>query len=247
MLTSKRLLPPCLSGSTLKFIAIFTMLIDHIGAVFLEQGYIMSYNLQSTYTPVSYEFAMQIFKINRVFRTIGRIAFPIFCFLLLQGFLHTSNRKKYALRLFLFALLSEIPFDLSFKSKVLEFSYQNVMFTLLIGLLTIWAVDELRKTKPSLCLLPAAIGLLLGWFIKTDYSWKGVLLILIMYLFTYQPMEQTIAGCLALLWEPAACFAFIPINMYNEKKGRRIKYFFYLFYPVHLLILYLIRYIIFRY
>lgn len=202
MPSSNRLLPPRLSGSALKFIAVFTMLIDHIGAVLLEHGYIMNHNLKSTYHPVSYEFAMQIFKLDQILRTIGRISFPIFCFLLLQGFWHTSNRKKYALRLFLFALLSEIPFDLAFNSRILEFTYQNVMFTLLLGLLTIWAVDEIRKIRPSLCLLPAAIGLFLGWFMKTDYDWKGVLLILVMYLFAFHPLEQTLAGCLSLYGNP---------------------------------------------
>ena len=71
-------------------------------------------------------------------RMIGRVAFPIFCFLLIQGFLHTHDVKKYAARLFAFALISELPFDLAFKGKI-DFSYQNVFFTLFIGLMTMIA------------------------------------------------------------------------------------------------------------
>lgn len=239
------LLPPVLSGSTLKWIALLTMLTDHIGAVILECGIIQSYN-QHLSTALSYEASLLAYQTDRVLRQIGRIAFPIFCFLLVEGFFHTSNRKKYALRLFLFALVSEIPFDLCFRGTVLEFSYQNVMFTLLLGLLTIWGMEKIRQTHPTLCLIPAFLGLLAGYLFHADYNWKGIVLILVLYLFYYYPLEKTIAGCLALLWEPVACLAFIPINLYNFQKGQGMKYFFYLFYPAHLLLLYLIRYALFR-
>nr|WP_296006180.1 TraX family protein [uncultured Blautia sp.] len=239
------LLPPVLSGSTLKWIALLTMLTDHIGAVILECGIIQSYN-QHLATALSYEASLLAYQTDRVLRQIGRIAFPIFCFLLVEGFFHTSNRKKYALRLFLFALISEIPFDLCFRGTFLEFSYQNVMFTLLFGFLTIWGIEQIRRIHPALCLVPAFLGLLAGYLFHADYNWKGIVLILVLYLFYFYPLEKTIAGCLALLWEPVACLAFIPINLYNFRKGKGIKYFFYLFYPAHLLLLYLIRYAIFQ-
>ena len=236
-----QLLPPVLSGSALKILAIVTMLIDHIGAVILENGFIHAYQMNLPQA-LSYENTLLLWKIDWVLRKIGRIAFPIFCFLLVEGFIHTSNRKKYALRLALFALLSEIPFDLCFRGKFLEFSYQNVMITLLVGFLAITAMDEARKRVPALALVAAAAGLLLGYLLKTDYSYRGVILIILLYLFQSYPLEKTIAGCLSLLWEPPACFAFIPINMYNGQRGRKIKYFFYFFYPVHLFLLFLIRY-----
>ena len=149
------------------------------------------------------------------------------------------------MRLFLFALISEIPFDLAFRYQILEFTYQNVFFTLLIGLLTIWAMEVLRQKSPVLALLPACVGLLAGNLMQTDYSWKGVLLILVLYLFYLYPAEKTIAGCLCLLWEPAACLAFVFLNLYNGKRGRSIKAFFYWFYPLHLLVLVMIRNILF--
>ena len=113
-----------LSGSTLKLIAIITMLIDHIGAAVIARLLIAGQGSEMLY------------KIYYAMRAVGRVAFPIFCFLLVEGFFYTGSRKKYALRLFGFALLSEIPFDLAFSGKILEFGYQNVFFTLLIGLLS---------------------------------------------------------------------------------------------------------------
>lgn len=243
--SKKQLLPPIFSGYTLKWIAIVTMLIDHIGAVLFENGFIKAYNQQLP-GAFSYSVTHMIWYADIWMRKIGRIAFPIFCFLLVEGFFHTSNRKKYALRLGIFALVSEIPFDLAFRSSILEFTYQNVMVTLLIGFLTIWAMEVLRQKNPAWMVVAAGVGVLAGYLAKSDYSWKGIILILVFYFFYYEPVEKTIAGCLALLWEAPACFAFLPINLYNHKRGRSLKYFFYWFYPVHILILVGIRYLFFR-
>lgn len=141
-LSKKQLLPPVLTSGALKWIALITMFIDHIGAIILEKGAISAYN-QGLPSAFSYDTSVFLSKLDFFIRQIGRISFPIFCFLLVEGFYHTSNRKKYALRLFLFACISEIPFDLCFRGKILEFSYQNVMFTLLIGFLTMWAIEIL--------------------------------------------------------------------------------------------------------
>ena len=238
------LLPPLLTGSALKWIALVTMLTDHIGAVFLENGVISAYNQQLS-SAWDFEATAFLYQADRILRSVGRISFPIFCFLLVEGFVHTSNRKKYALRLFLFACVSELPFDLCFNGGLLEFSYQNVMFTLLIGFLTLWLMDIVRQKNPVLLLFAAGGGILLGKLFAADYNWKGIVLILILYLFYSYPLEKTIAGCLSLLWEPVACFAFLPINLYNQQKGRSMKYFFYLFYPAHLLLLFSLRYAVF--
>lgn len=132
-----------LSGSTIKLIAIIAMLIDHTAATILERmmmraGYtlVMSDNrLMSAWIaghPLLYYSYITM-------RLIGRFGFPIFCFLLVEGFVHTRNRVKYALRLFLFALISEIPFDLAVHGEWFYTQYQNVFFTLFIGLITMCA------------------------------------------------------------------------------------------------------------
>ena len=122
-----------ISGSTLKMIAIVTMLIDHIGAAVLAR--LLMVNGLGELDQTNADAIMQWLSANgalywtyTIMRMIGRVAFPIFCFLLVEGFLHTHDVKKYAMRLGLFALLSEIPFDLAFSSKILEFNYQNVFF-----------------------------------------------------------------------------------------------------------------------
>lgn len=96
-----------LNSFQLKCIAVITMIIDHTGAV--------------------------LFPDNMTLRYIGRIAFPIFCFLLVEGFFHTRDVRKYMLRLGMFAVISEIPYDLAFRDTVIEFEHQNVFFTLFIG------------------------------------------------------------------------------------------------------------------
>ena len=230
-----------LSGSSLKIIAIVTMLIDHIGAVVLYHAYLLPN------APIPPGVAMyNIYSIYKVLRIIGRIAFPIFCFLLVQGFIHTSNKPKYALRLLLFALISEVPFDIAVYNSVWSTSSQNVFFTLLIGFCVLWLI-EIAQDKGFLHPIIVALGMGLAFLLKTDYTYWGVIFISALYYFRSRPVIQTITGCALLLWQAPATLAFIPINMYNGKRGMSLKYFFYIFYPAHLLILALIRYIILKF
>ena len=96
---------------------------------------------------------------------------------------------------------------------------------------------ERYEKNPYIQLGAVAAGMGLAWLLKTDYSYHGILLIAILYFFRFYPLLQTIAGCLSLLWEAPACLAFLPINLYNGKRGLSLKYLFYLFYPIHLLAL----------
>lgn len=225
-----------LSGSALKSIAIITMLIDHIGAAVLARLIIGGNGS---------EFLYQSYL---MLRAIGRISFPIFCFLLVEGFEHTRDRKKYALRLFAFALISEVPFDLAFSSKVLEFEHQNVFFTLFIGLITIMAFHEVEQKVEwnSIVRAVALVGTMLAgmglaYLLRTDYDAKGVMCIMALYAFRQIRGAQILAGCIAFgWWEIEALVAFIPIAFYNGKRGWNMKYVFYLFYPLHLLILYVV-------
>lgn len=225
---------PGISGSTIKIIAVISMLIDHTAAGILPQ----------------YIAAQQgpVFNAYVIMRMIGRLGFPIFCFLLVEGFEHTRSVKKYAERLFLFALISEIPFDLLFKGKILEFTYQNVYFTLFIGLAVMAACRFIENNekiyvslKSVLCIAVTIVGMVIAQLLKTDYGAVGIFCIMILYFTRFKKSIQIIAGCISFAWELTAPLAFIPIGFYNHKRGLKMKYFFYAFYPAHLLILYLIR------
>ncbi len=235
---------PGISGSTLKMIAMTAMLVDHIGAGVVGRM-IMSSGFASAF-PWSGEYSSLV-NIYWIMRVVGRLAFPIFCFLLVEGFLHTANVKKYVARLCLFCLVSEIPFDLLFNGAFLEFGYQNVFFTLLIGLLCMCVcryIERQAEWRPlvrALCGIAALLaGIAAAEFMRTDYAGYGIVSILALYAFRKRKAAQIAAGCCTFLWELPALLAFLPIGFYNGRRGWRLKYFFYFFYPAHLLLLYLI-------
>ena len=209
-----------LSGFDLKCIAVFSMLVDHIGAFLYPSQVWMRY--------------------------IGRLAFPIFGFLLVEGYLHTRDLKKYMGRLFLFALVSEIPYDLvRFNTPIYRYN-QNIFFTLLLALICIWILQTLREHPLQAGVLLMVIGVLTSAVIQPDYDIGGIVMILCFYIFRTRKIWQFVSVaavnicCYGGIQSAAVC-ALIPIGLYNGKKGPSAKYFFYAFYPVHLLILYLIR------
>lgn len=241
-----------MSTFALKMIAIIIMLIDHIGAIFIPSDTVLCL----------------------VFRSIGRLAFPIFCFLIVEGFYHTKNVKKYLIRLGIFALISEIPFDLAFyrewhgtdvnlsnidSTTISNFMlHQNVFFTLFFGLLLITIMNKVEKKFQKQIILNNLInGLvtiafcIIAAVLKVDYGYYGILLITAFYLFRGNKVLVTLAIFLVLGYLLNDIFSgfFATLSMafiafYNEKKGKDIKYLFYIFYPAHLLILYLISLII---
>lgn len=210
-----------LDSFTLKIIALTTMIIDHIGA-FLFPQYI-------------------------IFRVIGRISFPIFAFLIVEGFYHTSDLKKYMMRLASFAIISEVPFDLVTTGKVLEFGHQNVFFTLLIGVLLMYFYEsQYTKVAKAGCVI---LLLLAGDIFRTDYGAWGVLMIFCFYLFRNNVTGIVISIAFINIFafgylQAFAVIALLPICLYNGNKGKSMKYFFYAIYPIHLLILFLIKMII---
>lgn len=227
-----------LSGSTLKLIAMLSMLIDHFGAV------IVGPYTDSVLETAGYEAVRRLTECYDLLRDIGRFAFPIFCFLLIEGFLHTGNVWRYAGRLLLFAVISEVPFDLAFRDGIFDIGSQNVFFTLLIGLLMLIGLKAIKDriqlpmfVKALLSLLTIAASMLAAYYLKTDYSFIGVFSIAVIYLFKRNRIGQAIAGAVSFCWELPAPLAFIPVYLYNGKRGWKMKYIFYLFYPLHLLIL----------
>ncbi len=230
-----------LSGSTLKIIAMVTMLIDHIGASVLLR-YILSMKGQFP----SMEDYNRWVTVYQVMRSIGRVSFPIYCFLLVEGFQRTQNLKRYILRLGIFAVITEVPFDLCFSGQFFYLEYQSVMLTLLTGVLTMEGVFLLEKHLRNRLLLGIcgmaviALGAGAAELLHTDYGYLGVLCIMALYLLRRNKGLQIAGGCIAFAWELPAPLAFLPVAFYNGKRGLKLKYVFYLFYPVHLLLLYLI-------
>ncbi len=227
----------CVNSNVLKMIAIVSMLIDH-GAVVLIENRILGGPFDYIAAQTSESTALW-WNVNIILRLIGRLAFPIFSFQIVEGFIHTSDVKKYAKRLFLFAVISEIPFDLAIFNTWFYVRYQNVFITLFIGLAALEAVRKF-EAEQSLWKQAAAVVLCCGGaqLLKADYGAFGVFFILLLYYCRRDARMQTILGSLALLWEVTAPLAFIPIRMYNGERGnKKWQWFFYVCYPAHLLIL----------
>lgn len=260
-----------LDGNALKIIAAVTMLIDHIGAAILLPLHLTGIHANG-----------QWIDIYSIFRTVGRTAFPIFAFLLAEGFFYTHSRKKYFGRLVLFALLSEIPYDMAFYGQAVYRNSQNVFWTLAIGFFVIWGLEALYQRyaagwklikkngmgyglsswegrgrayyQMSAC-LPAVLFIFAGWLtaeiLRTDYAGYGVLLVVLFYFGKHAkiwPVLTCLGGYLLFLWEPWCLIGFVLILCYSgirKPTGKGFQYFFYLFYPVHLLIFGLIRVVFF--
>ena len=200
---------------------------------------------------------------------LGRIAFPIFAFMTVEGYFHTKNLKKYMLRMLLFALLSEIPFNLAMGSGLFYPVHQNVLWTFLIALsLVHWNEKAKASGKLWKRLLVGTITVLLGYILGlltlVDYHHAGVLTVLAFYFCRGKKWWQML-GQLICLWyinvemlsgfayevqifgqthffvrQGLAILALIPIWLYQGKQGHHSKafqYFCYGFYPLHLLIL----------
>ncbi|MCR5009531.1 MAG: conjugal transfer protein TraX [Clostridia bacterium] len=224
-----------LSGSALKVIALICMIIDHTAKSFYSKLSLIVFKI-----PLLTKHKDLYWLMTR----IGRIAFPIYCFLLVEGFLHTRDKKKYALRLFVFAVISEIPWDLIHFNKVFDLSGQNVFFTLFLGVLGMFLFEhfENNRVRQVVSLL---LIMLVTIFLRADYGISGFCFILMLYALHDKWLLKSVIGCGFLSSTFFAGLAFLPINLYNEKrgfiKGKVLQYAFYAIYPIHLLILHFIR------
>lgn len=208
-----------ITGFQLKVIAIITMLIDHIGYV--------------------------CFPEVEVLRVIGRLAFPIFAFFIAEGAYYTSNIRKYEMRLLLFALISEVPFDMAFYGEWCYLDHQNVFFTLLAGLVIIDLQKNFNKIISSIAFVIIAVGCQL---LHTDYGVYGVVLILMFY---YLRDNQKIACGTTAGFNficnigKIQCFSALSsvlLLFYNGQRGRKMRWIFYLFYPAHLTVLAILKF-----
>lgn len=231
-----------LNGNQLKLIAVITMLLDHT-------GYAMQRYIEEVMTMTS-PGLQEAILVSNVLRTAGRISLPIFIFLLVEGFCHTSNQRRYLWRMGAFALLSEIPFDLMLTGEIWYPSYQNIFFTLFLALCMLMALQEIgHRFHDGVRLLLQMITILavcgLAWVLKTDYDFFGIMLAALIYWFRGDRRIQCIAGFLLMINTVFAWYygiglliSFFLISLYNGERGRRrFGYAFYWFYPVHLLLI----------
>lgn len=220
-----------MTSFALKVLACISMFLDHVGYVIFGRMSFLNY--------------------------IGRLAFPIFAYQISEGYSHTKNLKKYFLRLFVFAIVSQVPFSLF--HSILNGSYLalNVMFTLLLGLVCIYIWDKCPNKILSCIVL--ASSCLLAEFCKMDYGYFGVLVVFVFYLFKHDKalLASSFFALLLIKFLPniitynfyykyvmllfCTFAAIVPILLYNGKQGKKIKYFLYVFYPVHLLVLYFVN------
>lgn len=208
--------------SVLKWIAVLTMVIDHVGAIL---------------------FPDQIWM-----RVIGRVAFPVYAYCLAEGFRYTSDYRRYLGRLALFAILSEIPFDLAFYGVPFSFAHQNVFFTLTLGLILLWVLERFRE-QLLLCAGAFVVLCFLAQALHMDYGAGGLLMVFAFYLARQGTSPWIGWGIFVFInlfgyaggvqW--AAIIALLPIGLYSGKAGKKKQRFFYWIYPLHLLLLWVIE------
>ena len=215
-----------LDGTTLKIIAMICMILDHVGDNFFPE---------------------QIWM-----RIIGRMALPIFAFCVAEGYMHTHDKMKYMYRMGIFALISEIPFDLVTSGKVLEFTHQNVMMTFFWAILGLILYESMAKNGNKTSELLSGVIIfhfaITSVFMGMDYNILAVGLIFIYYFLRNKaPVINNLAAAtyhvilrnVGIYW--FGLLGFIPIFLYNGKRGKGLKWLFYLFYPCHLLLIWLLK------
>ncbi|SDB51622.1 TraX protein [Pseudobutyrivibrio sp. YE44] len=244
------------NGNALKMIAVITMFVDHFAAGF----YLHWLGLPEAFNSPSYEFYCDIYHLMR---GIGRMAFPIYCFMLVEGFFHTRNIKNYCLRLIQIAIISEIPFDLALRKGKIDFLSNNVLWELLLGLIVLCCMDYVLHLSEGIfeneivrrvaMVLIMFLGMGLAYITKLDYRHAGIACIAVIY-FLYGATKESrltafAVGVLMLTLmssktEAYAAAMLVPLFFYNGKKGSdsvALRRFFYSFYPVHLILIYLLR------
>lgn len=255
------------SGTTLKIVATIAMSIEHFSKI------VLAYITGAVWFPMqlngllAHDKYIQIDEFIRfTLYKVGDIAYPLLFLLISEGYRYTKDRKKYITRMLIFALISEIPFDVGFFSILstregtfpFYWKYQNVLFTYFFSLVCLYGIDKIkehlsenRNGKRPLFIFFAALCLVatisITELLHCDYGATGVLLIIFFYLFRdrrfFQASALLFVHMIASGSQPNifVVIAAVMICLYSGKKGKDInKYFFYLFYPIHIMILYLV-------
>ena len=221
-----------IDGTMLKIIAMISMIFDHVGDMF--------------FTDLLWP------------RMIGRLAMPLFSFCIAEGYSHTRDKNKYLSRMFIFALVSEVPFDLAFTGKV-DLAHQNIMLTYFISILSLVLFDLIRGKRSeetgkyrvgrTILGIIEVIGMAgVALLVAADYTVFAVISVFLFYVLKDTKSvirDASGVGFLAVTrtmgFYCTTGLSIIPLLLYNGKKGRGLKWLFYVFYPGHLLVLYLIK------
>lgn len=221
-----------INGAQLKYIAFTSMFIDHFNKAII--------------TPFLTGTGPMVI-ITTIFDILGRIAFPIFAFMVVEGFFKTKSQWKYLRNLLIFAVISEIPYDMFQSAEFVNTWSQNILWGLALGLFTIMATDKLKayiKKRPLwifVSLLLVALSSLGSMLISSDYEYYAIIIIYLYYIFYDKRLLASGLGYLVIIKEIYAILGFATVLLYNGEKGKQNKIFNYLFYPVHLLIFGIIR------
>lgn len=225
----------CLSGAWLKFIAMLSMVVDHVNKALIYPNLVSNDGLLAT--------------VSDIFEIIGRIAFPLFCFMLVEGYFKTRSRSRYLLNLLVFGIISEVPFDMFSTASFFNMNWNNVMFTLALVLITIWSIDVLKEKMHRLpqiswylvSFLIVGIMCFVAMILAVDYEHHAILMGYFFYLFHNIRILTVPFGYASMFSQPWSLLGFGLNLTYNGQRGRQNKWVNYWFYPVHLLILGILR------
>lgn len=219
-----------LNGAQLKYIAMLSMLIDHVNKAliypYLNGGLLLA--------------------VSNIFDVLGRIAFPLFIFFVVEGFFKTHSRGRYLSTMLAFAVITEIPFDLFSSRTFFEPNWNNILFTFSLVLLTLWSIDALRGKLPRMLWYPVSFVIVAAMCFAAmltgvDYEHHAILTGFFFYIFHDRRILAIPLSMISLYKEPWALLGFGLVLLYNGERGRQNKWFNYAFYPAHMLVLGLLR------
>lgn len=235
---------PTVTGNGLKNFACAVLFLQSVGIIILEKGII--HLEQYTQESLSIEMAknqglMTLAGTASVLQLLGGLAIPVFAFLLVEGFYHTSDYKNYLIAVCLTAVISEIPYDFAMSGKLFDLSQQNAMTGTAISLLMLYFLKMTKKQKRGKNLLQLFIvlcGVLWVTILRSEYGLCMILLTAVFYIFYTRNILKTVFGALISLLYVTGPLSFYGIWCYNEERKKTVsKYIYYAFYPIHLWIL----------
>ena len=240
------------SHNALVIIAMFTMFLDHFALIIIQGGKLYGYDYTLYQNAIKLPAARIWIILYTVLRCIGRISFPVFSFLIVEGFRKSSNVYKYFMRILIFAIISELPFDLMVFNRIsIEcIKAQNVLWTYLVGLLMLSIIKLMSSLPTFLTMIPASIACAITFFLRSDYWLEGIILIYVFYIFRHDLNLKCLFALIVTFlstiekYYGLGVLSVFFIYFYDGTKGQLdLKKIHYIFYPLHIAILYFALYI----